>query len=154
MKYERESVTARKLSRWAESLPDNVDLVDYWYNLFLSETLFQITDHPMNNINAFGETRWREDFETFVDRYIPKQGNGYDGEIRYWYAWYLIQLVYAFQLSPKEIANHYGRSMFEDFPNNWYQYHTFGCKLYLEKFVEKYGWPEGVTEFKDFEGYW
>lgn len=154
MKYERESVAVRKLSRWAESLPDNVDFVDYWYNLFLSETLFQITAHPMNSINAFGETRWQEDFETFVDKYTPKQGEGYDGEIRYWYAWYLIQLVYAFQLSPKEIANHYGRSMFEDFHNNWYQYHTFGCKLYLEKFVEKYGWPGGVAEFEDFEGYW
>lgn len=154
MKYERESITVRKLSRWAESLPNDIDFIDYWYSLFKSETLFKITDNQMNNINAFGETRWQEDFETFVDKYSPKPGNGYDSELRYWYAWYMIQLMYAFQISPAEIADNYGRGMFDDFPNRWYQYHTFGCKLFLEKFVEHYGWPKGITKFVDATGYW
>lgn len=140
-RFEYDFITVLKFYTWAERLPDEIDFVDYWYNLFLSETKARIESSIADNINAFHWTRWREDFEIYVDGYKPLDGVGYTPAIRQWFAQYMQFLVYALDAPSKQIAEHYGKSVFQDTVGDWFQYHTFGTNKFVQDFTEKHGMP-------------
>ena len=134
------------MGAWAEHLSADIDFIDYWYNLFLSETKAKIESHPMNNINAFYWNRWKNDFEIYVDKYAPVPGIGYNGEVRFFLGWYMQYVVYALQIPSRQIAEHYGKEVFQQVLDGWFKYHTFGSNLFMEHFADKFGLPDGVTE--------
>ena len=146
MKFEYSDATVFKMSSWAEHLPNDIDFIDYWYNLFLSETKAKIESHPMNNINAFYWNRWRNDFEIYVDEYSPIPGDGFQAEERFFLGWYMQYVVYAMQIPSRQIAEHYGKDVFQKVLNGWFKYHTFGSNLFMVHFVDNFGLPPGVTE--------
>ena len=134
---------------WAERLPDKIDFIDYWYNLFLSKTKAQIESSPADNINAFHWTRWREDFEEFTDGYEPLPGESYSSNMRQWFGQYMQFLVYGLDTPSKIIAEHYGKGVFFDTMEDWFRYHTFGVDQFIQTFTETYGLPPGVTRLVD-----
>ena len=128
-----------KFADWAKSLSDDVDFIDYWYNLFLSQTKERIESNPLNNINAFWWTRWKEDFEEFVDKYKPITGNGFDADIRYWFASCMQEAVNRLDISSKEIAQRYGKDSFAYMINFWHHYQPMFGEEFVNKFVNQ-GW--------------
>ena len=141
MKLEYDFTTVRKLSAWARDLSDNIDFIDYWYNLYLSHTKHQIEESIMNKINAFHWTRWQEDFEEYVDHYKPITGDGYFAQEREWFAMYMQYLVYAFQMPSRGLASYYGKDVFHGIMSKWFKYHTFGVDLFVEHIVTDFGKP-------------
>ena len=137
--------TVLKFGGWAESLPDDIDFLDYWYNLFLSKTKAQIESSILDNINAFHWTRWREEFEEYIDGYKPIPGNGYDSEIRLWFGEYMQYLVYGLDTPSFKIASHYKKDVFQSVFDDWFVYHTFGVDQFIENFTERFGLPPGVN---------
>jgi len=133
-----------KFGGWASNLPENTDFIDYWYNLCLSKTKAQIESDPTHKINAFHWTRWKEDFEEFVDKYEVKSGESYTPEEREWFAHYMQYLVYGLQLPGKQIAEHYGKNVFTAIINGWSKYHTFGVDLFIETIADRFGVPENA----------
>jgi len=134
-----------KFGSWASELPDDVDFIDYWFNLFLSQTKALIDSNPMHKINAFHWTRWQEDFEQFVDGYKPTHGASFSADQREWFACYMQYVVYGLQLTAKQIAEHYGKDVFLDVMRGFSRYHTFGVDLFVETFAGKFGLPSGRT---------
>jgi hypothetical protein len=130
-----------KFGDWAINLSDEIDFIDYWYNLTLSRTKAQIESDPMSSINAFHWTRWQEDFEEFVDKYQPKAGNGFTQSQREWFAAYTHYLVCALGLPSKAVAVHYGAEKFTNLMDGWSRYHTFGVDQFVESFISEYGTP-------------
>ena len=145
LRFEYDYNTVLKLYMWAQRLPDDVDFIDYWYNLFLSDTKARIDDDN-NNLGSFWLTRWMEDFEQFYDKYERKPGDGFSENERIWFAMYTQYLVYELQLSSKEIALHYGKQMFINLMDEWFKYHTFGTNLFMDHFAEMFGLPPGVEK--------
>ncbi|MCL1883465.1 MAG: hypothetical protein FWF81_06925 [Defluviitaleaceae bacterium] len=141
MKYEYEYITVSKLSEWAENLPNDIDFLDYWFNLSLSNVKFLIESDIVNKINAFEWTRWQNDFER---EYQPQPGEGYDRELRFWFADFSQMLVYSLQISSKEIARYYGKDKFAMLAEKWYQYHIFGTDHAINRFAETFGLPPTV----------
>jgi len=141
---EYELQTVYKLSDWAESLSDSVDFIDYWYNLSLSPIKYDIESDIVNKINAFDWKRWQTDFE---QEYQIKPGEGYDPELRRWFAFFTQHLVYVFQISSSDIALHYGKENFANLTNKWYQYHTFGVDHAINRFVDAFGLPPKAASF-------
>ena len=139
--YEFDFGTVWKLGQWASNLPDDIDFIDYWYNLFLSATKKRIDKNIVNKINAFHWTRWQEDFEEFVDKYKPLRGDGFGADARDWYGMYMQYLVYAFKLPGEDIARFYGKDVFAHVMNGWTRYHTYGVDLFVETIVSRYGCP-------------
>lgn len=137
--YEYEYITVSKLSDWAESLSGDIDFLDYWYHLSISDIKHSIEVSILNKINAFEWTRWQEDFE---EVYRPIPGEGYDKELRFWFADFSQMLVYALQISSKDIAICYGKDGFAKILDKWYQYHTFGTDHAVSRFVEDFGMPQ------------
>ena len=144
MKLENNIRVVRKFSSWAGSLSGDIDFIDYWYNLYLSKTKTRIDSNPADNINAHYWTRWQEDFEEFVDGYIPRQGEGFIEADREWFASYMQYLIYAIQMSSKDIANYYGKEVFTQVISSAPAYHTFGVDLFIEHFVDRFGLPSGI----------
>jgi len=146
LKFEYDYGTVIKFYNWAESLSDDTDFVDYWYNLFLSETKRKIESGISCNINAFHWRRWKNDFEIYVDKYAPKKGDSYFPELRSWYAHYMQCLLYTLQISSKEIADFYGEQIFDDVTKMFYKYHCYGIDYFVGSFIEKYGSPVKIIE--------
>ena len=146
LRFEYNLTTVRKLAQWATALPDNIDFLDYWYNLSLSETKYKIESSIANKINAFHWTRWKEDFEEFVDGYEPKAGDSFNEEEREWFAMYSQYLVYELQMPSREIALYYGKDMYAKLMQCWFKYHTFGTNLFMDHFLEKFGLPKGLEK--------
>ena len=144
MRFEFEFTTVLKLGDWAGNLADDTDFIDYWYNLSLSKTKFEIETDFMNRINAFHWSRWKEDFEEFTDGYQVVCGEGYSASMREWFAMYTQYLVYAFQVSSRDLARHYDKAIYRDIMYDWFKYHTFGVDQFVENIVMKYGLPSGV----------
>ena len=144
MKYEFDFGAVIKLGDWAANLDDDTDFIDYWYSLSLSDTKRGIESNPMNKINAFHWTRWKEDFEEFVDGYSIIPGDGYSSREREWFAMYTQYLVYAFQVSSSFLAGHYGKETYRDIIADWYRYHTFGVDQFAENIASKHGLPPGA----------
>ena len=144
MKFNFEFVTVLKLGDWAANLDDDIDFIDYWYNLSLSRTKHDIESDIMNSINAFHWNRWKEDFEAFVDGYRVVVGEGYSASQREWFAMYTQYLVYAFQVSSGFIAKHYGKDIYCGIMADWFKYHTFGIDQFVENIVIRHGLPSGV----------
>ena len=132
-----------KLSDWAEDLSCPIDFIDYWYHLCLSEVKKAIEDDPLNKINAFHWTRWREDFE---NDYQPPCGESFSAPERAWFASYLQYLVYAYQIPSKKLALHYGKALFCRLMEEYYRFHCFGADQFTERFADKYGLPPGTGE--------
>ena len=146
MRFDYDFTLVRKLGAWARELPDNIDFVDYWFNLSFSKTKFKIEEHPANKINAFHWTRWQEDFEEFVDYYQPIEGGElFYAQEREWFAMYMQYLVCAYQVSSNTIAEFYGKGIYRDILLKWNKYHTFGADQFVENVAEKYGLPSRVT---------
>ena len=145
MKFDFEFVTVLKLGDWAANLDDNIDFIDYWFHLSLSRTKYKIESDIMNNINAFHWTRWKEDFEVFIDGYSIVEGEGYCTSQREWFAMYTQYMVYAFQASSASLAEHYGEGAYREIMGDWFKYHTFGVDQFVENIVIKYGLPPGVS---------
>ena len=140
VKYEYDYGHSLKFGGWAKSIPDSIDFVDYWFNLFLSKTKAQIEEHKANTINAFHWTRWKEDFESFVDMYQPFDGVEVYYELeRSWFARYMQYLVCGLQLPSAEIARWYGKDQFREIIRNWFRYHTFGGNLFVEYVISEHG---------------
>ena len=147
LSFEYDFTLVRKFCAWARELPDNMDFVDYWFRLSLSQTKFKIEEHPANRINAFHWTRWKEDFEHFVDCYQPVASDEpFYAQEREWFAMYSQYLVYAFQVSSRAIAEFYGKGVFRDILLNWHKYHTFGADQFVGNVVAKYGLPLEVAD--------
>ncbi|MCL2158995.1 MAG: hypothetical protein FWH48_06285 [Oscillospiraceae bacterium] len=145
MKFEYNLGTVLKFQDWAENLPDDADFVDYWYNLFLSQTKEKIEESMLNNINAFWWNRWRNDFETYVDAYVPISGNGQTPDIRNWFAQYMQYLVYALQLPSKKIAEFYGKGAFEAVAKMYPKHHCYGADYFVNSFIGEFGLPPEVA---------
>ena len=142
MRFEYDFILVRKFAAWARNLPDNIDFIDYWYNLSLSETKHKIEEHPANKINAFHWTRWQEDFEQYVDSYVPIISDElFYYQEREWFAMNMQYLVYAFQVPSREIASYYSKDLHREIFFDWHKYHTFGVDQFVENIVIKYGQP-------------
>ena len=141
MKFEFEFGTVLKLGDWAAGLADDIDFIDYWYNLSLSRTKHAIESNIMNKINAFHWTRWKEDFEEFNDGYQKLEGEGFSGVEREWFAMYTQYLVYAFQVSSSTLAKYYGKDTYVAIIADWFKYHTFGVDQFAENIATKHGLP-------------
>ena len=126
-----------KFANWAGSLADDACFIDYWYNLFLSQTKERIESNPLNNINAFWWTRWKEDFEVFVDKYRPIKGNGYDADIRHWFAACMQEVVNQSNLSSKDIAKKYGKKGFANMIKYWHHYQPMFGEEFVQKFLNQ-----------------
>ena len=135
-----------KLSSWAESLPDNVDFIDYWYHLALSQTKADIDSDIMHRINSFSWTIWQENFEHYVDGYVPKAGEGYDPDSRSFFARYMHYLVIAFGVPSRTLAELYGKEVFREIMLGMPSYHTMSSDSFVENIVERYGVPPRVSE--------
>ena len=146
MKYEYELATVLKLGDWAANLPDDIDFIDYWYNLAMSGTKAEIESDFMNSINAFHWTVWQDRFEELTDSYRKVNGEGFAASEREWFANYTQYLVYAFQVPSSYIAKHYGRQFYIDIMNGWTKYHTLGVDQFVDNIVAKYGMLPNVTE--------
>ena len=145
VKFEFEFGTVLKLGDWAANLADDVDFIDYWYHLSLSRTKYEIESDFMNKINAFHWTRWKEDFEEYVDGYQKVAGEGFSASEREWFAMYTQYMVYAFQISSKDLALHYGKDTYQKIMGNFFKYHTFGVDQFVENISMKHGLPPGVV---------
>jgi len=130
-----------KFSAWAEELPDDIDFIDYWYNLFLSTTKEQIEADPTSNVNAFYWPFWRNNFELHIDSYNPIDGEGFFAVERAWFARYMQYLVYSLKLTSREIAGFYSKDVFRDVMHSWFSYHTLGVDQSINTFVERFGKP-------------
>jgi hypothetical protein len=148
MKYEYSFTIISKLSSWAENLPDDIDFIDYWYNLAISKTKADSDSDIMHRINAFNWTIWQENFEEYVDGYVPIPGEGYDSDNRSFFGRYIQYLVYAFQLPGKDIAEFYGKDIFRKIMLGMTKYHVMGSDSFVENIVEKYGLPPGVIKIE------
>ena len=148
MKYEYSFTIVSKLSSWAESLSDNIDFIDYWYNLALSKTKADSDRDVMHRINSFYWTIWQENFEVYVDGYVPLKGEGYDPDNRSFFGRYMQYLVYAFQLPSRNIAEFYGKDIYASIMRGMPRYHTMGSDSFVESIVEKYGAPTGVSRIE------
>jgi hypothetical protein len=148
MKNEYCFTIVSKLSSWAENLPDDIDFIDYWYNLSLSSTKADIDSDMMNKINAFSWTIWQENFEEYVDRYIPIKGEGFDIDNRSFFGRYMQYLVYAFGLPSKTIAEHFGVEGYRNIMLEMPKYHTMGSDSFVECIIDKYGLPPNVSEVR------
>ena len=148
MKNEYCFTIVSKLSSWAESLSNEIDFIDYWYNLSLSKTKSDIDSDVMNKINAFAWTIWQENFEEYVDGYTPIKGEGYDLDNRSFFGRYMQYLVYAFQLPSKTIAEHYGIEVYRNIMLGMPKYHTMGSDSFVENIVDKYGMPPNVLKIE------
>ena len=146
MKYEYCFSIVSKLNRWAGSLSSNIDFIDYWYNLALSKTKACIDSDVMHRINAFDCTIWQENFEEFVDRYAPHEGEGYDTDTRSFFARYMQYLIYAFQIPSRPIAEFYGISGYQRILLGMPRYHCFSSDAFVQEVVDRYGIPPGVTQ--------
>ena len=145
MKFEYCFTIVSKLSGWAENLPDDIDFIDYWYNVSLSKTKAYIDSDIMHRMNAFSFTIWQENFEVFIDGYVPVTGEGYDIDSRSFFARYIQYLVYAFQMPSKTIAEFYGKEIYKNIVLGMPKYHTMGSDSFVENIVAKYGIPPGVS---------
>ena len=148
MKYEYCFTIVSKLSSWAESLPDNNDFIDYWYNLALSKTKADSDSDKMHKINAFSWTIWQENFEVYVDGYVPREGEGFNSDNRSFFGRYMQYLVYAFQLPSRTIAEFYGKDVYGKIMLGMPKYHTMGSDSFVENIVEKFGAPPGVARIE------
>ena len=146
MKFDFEFITVIKLGDWAIELPDDIDFIDYWYNLALSKTKWEIESNFMNSINAFHWTLWQDRFEELTDGYNRKSGEGFCCSEREWFAHYTQYLVYAFQMSSKELAEYYGLQFYVDLMRGWGKYHILGVDQFVHVVGEDYGLPTRVEE--------
>ena len=147
-KYEYSFTIVSKLSSWAESLPDDIDFIDYWHTLALSKTKADSDSDIMHRINAFYWTIWQENFEEYVDGYTAIPGEGYDADNRSFFGRYMQYLVYAFQLPSRAIAEFYGKDVYRKIMLGMPRYHTMGADAFVENIVEKYGVPPGVANIE------
>jgi len=138
--------TVWKFADWAENLPETVDFVDYWYNLFLSKTKATIESSPANKINAFFWNRWKNDFEIYVDKYAPITGKSFYPDERNWFAMYMQELVCALQVPSRTIAESYGKECFSSIMAMFPKYHCYGIDYFVGSFVERNGLPQNVEE--------
>ena len=146
LRYEYDIIITMKLQQWAKRLSDDIDFVDYWYSLFLSKTKKYLDEPDKGTLASFWINRWQEDFEEYVDKYKPKQGEGFSAEERGWLAQYTQYLVYELQTPSKDIAIIYGKPMFEWMLKGYIKFHCFGTNLFMEHFVEKWGLPRNCLE--------
>jgi hypothetical protein len=97
LRFECDPIIVLKLGDWAEELPNDIDFLDYWFNLFLSETKTYLDEPDKGNLASFWVNRWKNDFETYVDKYTRIPGEGFGAEMQQWFARYMQYLVYALQ---------------------------------------------------------
>ena len=102
----------------------------------------------MHRINSFNWTIWQENFEVYVDGYVPLEGEGFDPDNRAFFGRYMQYLVYAFQRPSKTIAEFYGKDIYRKIMLGMLKYHTMGSDSFVENIVEKYGVPPGVTRIE------
>lgn len=136
-----EPVTERKMRRFAESLPDDVDFADYWYNFAVSKTKEEIDGSIINNINAFHWTRWKEDFEVYVDGYTPIKGNGLHDHWRGWFAAYTQPFIDVFDLPAREIFTFYGKEKFTKMLDMYPRAHCYGVDCFIDDVIDEFGAP-------------
>ena len=146
LRFNYDYIIVSKLGQWAEELPDTIDFLDYWYNLFLSETKIYIDEPDSGTLASFWINRWKRDFEEYTDKYTPKQGEGFSGEERSWFAQYAQYLVYELQTPSKDICSLYGKAMFEWLMKHYNKFHCFGTNLFMDYFIDEWGLPPGVTK--------
>ena len=141
--YKSNQTLLIKYSMWLNGLPKNTDILDYWYNLFLSETKACI-DEDIDNMQAFWYNRWIEDFLEYRDSYKPivtEEPNKVDGT---YLAYYTDYLVSALNIPSREIVSHYGKESFQWIADEYYKLHTFGENLFIELFIEEFGLPPNL----------
>ena len=102
----------------------------------------------MHRVNAFDCTIWQENFEEFVDGYVPIAGEGYDPDTRSFFARYMQYLIYAFQIPSRPIAEFYGKHGYERIILGIPRYHCFGSDAFVQEIAEKYGVPPGVKRIE------
>lgn len=147
LQFEYDIFITRKLAAWAENhWEPGQDFLDYWYHLFLSHTKVLIDEPDKGNLASFGVPRWKNDFEIYVDKFSPKIGESFTGEVRCWFATYSQYLVYALQMPSKAIAVHYGKEMFIWLMEHYGQFHTFGSNLFIQHFIQKWGLPSHLSK--------
>ena len=147
LRFEYDISIVRKLTAWAENyLTDDTDFIDYWFNLFRSKTKIFIDEPDEGNLASFGVNRWKNDFEIYVDKYMPKKGTGFYGEERCYFAAYSQYLIYELQTPSQVIAELYGKPMFEWLMAHYNRFHCFGSNLFIQYFVEEWGLPSGVED--------
>jgi len=147
LRFEYDYLITMKLSQWAEyRIQDDTDFIDYWYNLFLSESKKAIDEPETGNLASFGVARWKNEFEIYVDKYTPIHGMGFFGEERCYLATYAQYLVYELQTPSKVIAELYGKPMLGWMMEHYNRFHTFGSNLFMQYFTDEWGLPPGIDK--------
>ena len=136
--------TESKLARLAEKLDSSLDFVDYWYSFMKSKTKERIDDWD-DNINSFWINRWKANFEKYEDKYIPKEGNGHEDWEREAVASVTQNMVYAFQITSKEIIDFYGKGLIICIIKNADRFDHYGPRGVLRDVVTELGLPQGVV---------
>ena len=145
LRFEYDLIITLKLGQWAEELPDNIDFTDYWFNLFLSETKIYLDEPDTGTLASFWINRWKNDFEKYVDGYVPIPGDGINPDIRNWVAQYMQYLVYSLQIPSKRIAEFYGKKIFDAVAKMYPKYHCYGVDYFVNSFASEFGLPPEVT---------
>ena len=144
--YKWQDTTVHKMGYMAEhlteTLGENFDFIDYWYNFFLSDLKDEIDRHIMRGINALWCNIWQEDFEA---GYAVKAGDPLTAARRYWFASYMEGLVFAFRCSPNIIARFYGLDVFAEIAKGYPMYHCMGYDAFVQEIAELYGKPASVN---------
>ncbi|MCL1877405.1 MAG: hypothetical protein FWF80_00965 [Defluviitaleaceae bacterium] len=133
-----------KLETMARRLPDDIDIVDYWYNFFKSKIKEEIDNPELNTTTSYSHTRWRTDFEKI---YTPVKGKGYKDYERGFLAQFSQYLILEFQTPGKAIAEHYGKKIFEWIIESESSLHTIGTNLFMQYVAEEWGFPPNVSQF-------
>jgi len=58
----------------------------------------------------------------------------------------IISFTYAYQISSKAIAEHYGRDIFVSATQMFYKYHCYGIDYFIRSFADKNGLPADVSD--------
>jgi hypothetical protein len=138
MIFEYNYMHLMKLETMARRLPNDIDIIDYWYNFFLSKIKGEIDNPNLNTTTSYSQTRWRTDFEK---TYTPITGKGYEPNERGFLAQFSQYLVLEFQTPSKTIAQHYGKEIFKWLIEREPTFHTIGTKLFIQYVAEEWGFP-------------
>jgi hypothetical protein len=127
----------------ARRLPNDIDIVDYWYNFFKSQIKAEIDNPDLNTITSYSQTRWRTDFEK---NYTPLKGKAYEDYERGFLAQFSQYLVLEFQTPSNTIVEHYGKQIFAWFIERESSLHSIGTNLFMQYVTEEWGFPPNVTQ--------
>ena len=134
--------TSKKLSSWAENLPEEVDFFHYWGSLLRSEVMSKLDYSESHSYHATYWTRWQEEFEK---EYTPMKGDSFSQDEQAWTASFIYFLSRSLHVTSRDLAEFYGDLLVQNALNKWFPYHTMSYTNAIKKFVREFGLPLGAS---------